>query len=277
MLSQWAGFPAVVTRFYLEPRPLATHIRSSGYIYRKEDFKKALNWVKAIAEHFDRDTELVCVGLYLSEYVESVVLISFTSFKWSDADAMEALQPAEDSAPSGYLQSWFARPSSLEEQYNAQAMSNPEGHRWCCDNAYVKNDADVAEVLKEAFTTLPNRKTFALWFSMAPLSQRPLPDMAVSMQSDHYFASYTLWEDEKDDNYYQTWVRSVMQRLEPHTVGQYLGDSDFQVRNTKYWADGQGQKLMDIRKKWDPEGVLCGYLDRGDASGVNGLKNILQI
>ena len=139
----------------------------------------------------------------------------------------------------------------------------------------MKNDTDVAEVLEEAFTTLTNRKTFSLWFSMAPLSQRPLPDMAVSMQSDHYFASYTLWEDEKEDNYYQSWVRSMMKRMEPVTVGQYLGDSDFQVRNTKYWADEQGKKLMDIRKKWDPEGRLCGYLDREDRSGIDGLKNRL--
>lgn len=269
------GFPAVVTRYHLRPRPLPTHLRSSGFIYPKEKFKTVLNWVKSAAETFDEDTEIVCVGLYHPDYSESVVLVSFTSFKWSDAAAIEASRPAEASAPDGYLQKWFNRPTSLEQEYCAQAMANPAGHRWCCDNAYIDNEADTAEVLEDAFTTLPNRKTFALWFSMAPVSRRPLPDMAVSMQSDHYFALYTLWEDERDDDLYQSWVKSIMAKVGQSSVGQYLGDSDFQVRNTKYWADDQGAKLMNIRRKWDSEGRICGYLDKEDQSGVNGLKNQL--
>jgi len=170
---------------------------------------------------------------------------------------------------------WFARPTSLPQEYAAQAAANPEGHRYCADNAYIDNKADVAEVLEEAFTNLPSRKSFALWYSMAPTSRRPLPDMALSMQSDHYFAFYAIWEDEEDDQRIQTWVLDVMDRIAPHGVGQYLGDSDFQVRNTKYWANDQAKKLMEVRRKWDPEGRFCGYLDRGDGSGAKGLVNRL--
>jgi len=28
-----------------------------------------------------------------------------------------------------------------------------------------------------------------------------------------------------------------------------------------------------VRRKWDPQGRLCGYLDQGDKSGVEGLEN----
>lgn len=270
-----SGFPAVVTRFYLKPKPLPTHVRTSGYVFHKGDFKKVLNWIKSISATFDADTEIVCVGLFMPDYTESVVIVSFTSFKWSDSEAIGALQPAEASVPSGYLQKWFNRPTTLEKEYEMQGRANPEGHRYCADNVYVNNDSDVASVLEESFTTLPSRKSFALWFPMAPTSQKPLPDMAISMQSDHYFALYTIWEEEKDDERCQSWVKEVMSRIQPHSVGQYLGDSDFQVRNTKYWGEEQGNKLMEVRRKWDPQGTICGYLDEGDASGVNGLANVL--
>ncbi|KAL1595317.1 hypothetical protein SLS60_010008 [Paraconiothyrium brasiliense] len=270
------GFPAIVTRFYLQTKPLPSHIRGSGYIFPKNNFKEAMNWVKSIANTFDEDTEIVCVGLYLPDYAESVTLVSFTTFKGSDADAVTALQPVEDSVPNLYLQKWFSRPTSLQQEYVQQGLANPEDHRYCCDNVYLHNESNVEDVLEEAFTTLPSRKSFTLWFSMAPTSRRPLPDMALSMHSDHYLALYTIWEDEKDDQLCESWVRNVMNKIAPHSVGQYLGDSDFQVRNTKYWGEEQGKRLMQVRKKWNPEGRICGYLDNGDQSGAEGLPNILQ-
>ena len=167
------------------------------------------------------------------------------------------------------------QPTSLLKEYDDQARANPLRHRYTCDNAYIDNDADVTEVLRAAFTTLPTEsKAFALWYSMNPCSRRQLPDMALSMQSDHYLALYTIWKDEKDDNRCNSWVKDVMADVEKHSVGAYLGDSDFQVRRTKFWEDAQAQKLMKLRQKWDPQGTVCGYLDQGDKSGKNGLENI---
>lgn len=137
----------------------------------------------------------------------------------------------------------------------------------------MSNDADVTTVLEKAFTTLPHRKSFALWFSMAPGSRRAMPDMALSMQSDHYFALYTVWENESDDERCRNWVRDVMKDVAPSSEGAYLGDSDFQQRRTKFWTDEKAERLMVLRKKWDPKGVVCGYLDAGDRSGTEGLDN----
>ena len=67
-----------------------------------------------------------------------------------------------------------------------------------------------------------------------------------------------------------------MRTVKSHSVGAYLGDSDFQVRQTRYWADDNAKRLMKIRRKWDPHGLICGYLDAGDVSGVNGLTNAID-
>lgn len=39
------GFPAIVTRFYLQTLPKFTHMRSSAYIYEKKDYRKAFQWI----------------------------------------------------------------------------------------------------------------------------------------------------------------------------------------------------------------------------------------
>lgn len=194
--------------------------------------------------------------------------------KHTPEEAEKALAPAHASHPPGTLDEWFCQEDSLANQYTNQAKANPEGYRYCAENAFIENDADVAAVLEEAFTTLPHRKAFSLWYAMNPCSRRTLPDMALSVQSDHYLALYTVWDDAKDDERCQAWVRSVISRVERQSVGSYLGDSDFQVRQTHFWKEENGQRLMGVRRKWDPTGRICGYLDEGDRSGVDGLANV---
>ncbi|KAJ5735025.1 FAD binding domain protein [Penicillium malachiteum] len=247
------GFPAVVTRFHLSLLPYPKKgFRSSGYIYPMSMYRKAFDWILSITPSFDNDTEIAVISQYAEE---------------------EALRLAQETRPDGAVEEWFCKEDSLDEQYDNQERANPEKHRYCAENAYIKNDADVPAVLEEAFTTLPHRKAFALWYPMNPCSRRKLPDMALSLQSDHYFALYTVWEDESDDVRCQAWVKNVMKRVERHSVGAYLGDSDFQARKTKFWADDNAKRLMEIRRKWDPKGRVCGYLDQDDQSGTTGLTN----
>lgn len=203
------------------------------------------------------------------------ILSHWVTFQNTEESAILSLEHINDGHPPGAILESANKTTSVQCEYVDQLMANPEGHRYICDNAYINNDSNVTEVLRKSFTTLPEgSKAFSLYFSMNPCSRRQLPDMALSLQSDHYFALYTVWENEKDDDRCRTWVKDVMAGVERHSIGAYLGDSDFQVRRTRFWGDPQAKKLMDIRRKWDPEGTICGYLDVGDKSGTIGLENI---
>lgn len=273
----YLGFPGVVTKFHLRLKSYPKNgFRSSGYIYPIEMYREALSWVISISPDFDNDTEIAAISHYPEGSDEIRLFILFVTMKDEASESEKALRAAQETRPAGCVEEWFCKEDSLEEQYKNQAGANPEKHRYCADNAYIQNDADVPTVLEEAFTTLPHKKSFALWFAMNPCSRRKLPDMALSMQSDHYFALYTVWEDAHDDPRCQAWVRNVMKGVERHSVGAYLGDSDFQVRKTKFWADDNARRLMEIRRKWDPQGRICGYLDEGDLSGTRGLDNAHQ-
>lgn len=215
------------------------------------------------------------MGLRLPDREEPCTMSHFVTFQNSEEAAIVSLKHINDTRPPGALIENINQVTSLEKEYNDQAAANPEGHRYTAENAYVENDADVTEVLRKAFTTLPsNSKTFALWYAMNPCSRRSLQDMALSMQSDHYFALYTVWEKQEDDARCQGWVREVMAGVEKQSVGAYLGDSDFQVRRTRFWEGPNAKRLMELRRTWDPNGVICGYLDQGDKSGINGLENV---
>lgn len=236
-------------------------------------YKEAFNWVINITPTFDDSTEIVAVGQYPPGIDEICLFILFVTMKDTPEEAREALLPAQESRPAGTLQEWFCQDDNLDKEYDNQAAANPNNHRYCADNAYIHNNADVPTVLEEAYKTLPHKKAFALWYGMNPCSRRKLPDMALSMQSDHYFALYTIWEDERDDDRCRGWVRNIMKKVEKHSEGAYTGDSDFQVRRTRFWGSMQGKRLNQVRRKWDPEGRICGYLDAYDASGVDGLAN----
>jgi len=228
-----------------------------------------------MASECDESIEVVALSLRPDPAEDPVIMSHFVTFKDSDDEAISSLKKINDTHPPGAVMESMCKPTSLSLEYDDQACANPEKHRYTSDNAYIDNDANVTEVLRTAFNTLPkDSKTFALWYSMYPCSRRNLPDMALSMQSDHYFALYTVWEDRKDDERCNQWVKDVMKDVETQSIGAYLGDSDFQIRRSKFWDGSKARRLMEVRRKWDPQGFICGYLDKGDKSGVSGLENV---
>ncbi|PWY66735.1 FAD binding domain protein [Aspergillus heteromorphus CBS 117.55] len=268
------GFPGVVTQFHLELIPYRKlGFRSSGYVYPIRLYREAFDWVLSITPGFDGDTQILAVSYYPEGIDELCFFVSFLAMKHSPEEAEEALRPAQDSRPDGAMTEWFCQEDSLENQYSIEGKLNPEGHRYCSESAYICNDADVPAVLEDACKDLPHKKSYTLWYAVYPSSRRTLPDMAMSMRSDHYFALYAIWEDEKDDLRCQSWVANIIKKVQHHAVGSYLGDADFQVRQTKFWEDANAQRLMEIRREWDPQGTICGYLDKGDRSGAKGLEN----
>lgn len=267
------GFPAIVTRFHLKIRKQVPAMLSSTFVYPIEKYTEVMNWAINITPSYDKATEIVVVAATPSGIDQPCIIPLFVSFGQSKDQCEAALRLANSTRPEGFIVEDVNKPTSLADEYRDQANANPTGHRYCAENGYVKNDVDVAEVLKDAFTTLPTKKAFALWYAMAPCSRRELPDMALSMQSDHYFALYTIWKDRTDDDRCQEWVRKIMKDVAPQCEGAYLGDSDFQVRQTKFWTDEKAHKLMELRRRWDVSGRICGYLDHGDQAGVRGLLN----
>jgi FAD/FMN-containing dehydrogenase len=268
------GFFGVVTRFHLQTRPRPPQISHTVQIYSMVDFDEVMTWLQRMHHSVADTVEIVAIGMTPDDPAlphEPVLVVTALAFADNQDEALRVLAPFEDCpAIERALVRQYAKPSSLAEQRAEQIRANPEGHRWRVDNAWLQGEAEqVVPAIREAFAGLPNEKAFSIWFSMAPLRQ--LPDMAFSLQTDIYFATYVLWDDPEDDARYQDWVGDRMREVEPVTAGQYLGDSDLATRQVKFMADENWRRLNEIRAERDPDSLFVGYL-----AGPDGALNCNQ-
>jgi FAD/FMN-containing dehydrogenase len=263
------GFFGVVTRFHLRTLPRPAHLGLTVQAFALPDFDAVMTWLHE-THHLVEDTVEIVALTKTDPAIarDPVLLVTALALVDSDADAQRALAPFRDNpALDRALMVLDAVPTSIAEQRKRQLEDNPEGHRWAVDNAWLSGSAaEVVPAMRRAYTTLPHPKAFTIWFSMAPL--RALPDMAFSLQSEIYLASYVAWEDPADDERCRAWLDDVMGDLEPVTVGQYLGDSDLAHRQVRFMTDESWARLEAIRQVRDPHGRFVGHL-AGDAGPAN--------
>ncbi len=265
------GFFGVVVCFHLRSVPFPKALVASTYLYPLKHAQIILQWMQEIHATVSTNVEIVAIGqtaVIPSEISnpksEMVIIVHVLAFANSLEDGIKNLLPFETCPV--IKEAYVHRTNyitSFEEQIKLQLDANPEGHRWVVNNAWLDGSPEkVSKQIAPAFTTLPNAKAFSLWYSMAPL--RALPDMAFSLQSDIYFASYVIWENKEDDEKNKTWLKNIMKEIEPVTVGQYLGDSDFTVHQRKFIADKNFEKLQQIKKQRDPDNIFHSYLKNED-------------
>lgn len=255
------GFPGIVTRFHLRTLPRPEHLAQTVHAYSLDDFDEVMTWLHH--SHQDVADSVEIVALTKTDPALSpdpVLLVTALALVGSPAEGAAALAPFRHS-PVLDRALWVldAVPTTIEEQRARQLRDNPEGHRWAVDNAWLSGPAaEVVPAMRRAFTTLPHEKAFTIWFSMAPL--RSLPDMALSLQSEIYLASYVVWEDPAEDERSLGWLESVMSDLQPVTVGQYLGDSDLARRQLRFMSEDAWTRYQRILAARDPDGLFVGHL-----------------
>ena len=91
------------------------------------------------------------------------------------------------------------------------------------------------------------------------------PGMAISgFKTAHYLALYTICKGEEEDAACEEYVKEVIGGLKGRMEGSYIGDIDLVERVGRFFGREQGERLERVRREWDPEGRICGYLVRGD-------------
>lgn len=254
------GFPGVVTRFHLRTRPLPKAVTHTVHAYPLDLFDEVMTWLHG-THHTVADTvEIVALTQTPPGHETPVLLVTGVALTDTTGQGAAALAPLSAN-PHADRALWRvdAEPTTLAEQLEGQRTANPEGHRYLVDNAWLSGSAAaVVPAMRRAFTTHPVPGAFTIWFSMAPL--RELPDMAFSLQSEIYCATYVVYDDPSRDAELRGWLAAAMADLEPVTVGQYLGDSDFTRRRMRFMGESQWRRLERIRAGRDPGALFAGYL-----------------
>ncbi len=263
------GFPGVVTRFHLQTRPTPGHFAHTVQGFHLDDFDEVMTWLHDFHGAVADSVEIVALTKTDPRIAPGpVLLVTALAMVEDEAEAEQVLAPFRDNPV--LPRAIFVidnEPTTPEAERTRQLQDNPEGHRWAVDNAWLSGTArEVVPAMRRAYLTLPHPKAFTIWFSMAPL--RELPDMAFSVQSEIYLASYVCWEDEADDERHRAWLDAAMADLEPVTVGQYLGDSDLARRQVRFLSDEAWERLQRVCADRDPDRLFVGYL-----AGADGASN----
>lgn len=263
------SFPGVVTRFYLSTRPLPAAIAHTVQVYDQTDFGEVLTWLYGLHGSVSRNVEIVAIALTPPEHPRVPrFVVTALAFCDTRAEALEALEPFRTSpALSRAIFVKDAAESTLAEQRAEQERTNPRGARYRADNVWVHGKvSEIVERLGPLFTQLPNHETFTIWMSNAPM--RDLPDMAFSLQTEAYVASYVVSTDPDDDDRLGEWLAASMATAQPVTAGQYLGDSDMTRRQLRFMAGENFARLERVIEAWDPDGRFARYL-ANDSSTIN--------
>ncbi|WP_371552163.1 FAD-binding oxidoreductase [Streptomyces sp. NBC_00554] len=263
------GFFGVVTRFHLRTRPLPRHLAHTVHAYPLGLFDEVMTWLHGMHQTVSDLVEIVALTQTPPGHEGPVLLVTGVSMTDTPEQAAEALAPLHANPYADRaLFRVEAQPTTLAEQIRNQRLANPEGHRHLVDNAWLTGPAaKVVPAIRKAFTEQPTPQTFTIWFSMSPLRQ--LPDMAFSLQSEIYCATYVIHNDPERDAELRAWLDDAMALMRPITAGQYLGDSDFTVRQLKFMGDAQWRRLQEIRAVRDPKGLFAGYLSAGTVTNTN--------
>jgi len=256
------GFFGVVTRFHLRTFPQPAAMTHDTWMFELDELEPLLAWIDGLMPTLDRVVEPVIAATRLPRPAgPPVLLLHTTAMCETEDEARRMLAPLADCPIAERAISHERGPTSIEQENEAQALQNPEGHRYGVDCTWTDaRAAELAPLLRNLWSELPTEHSFSIWYGWAPA--RPLPDMAFSIEGRAYIATYAIWSDPADDARHADWVVRHTERLAALGKGVYLGDSDFTRRPDRFLSEANFRRLEEIRRRRDPEQLFCSYLIR---------------
>jgi FAD/FMN-containing dehydrogenase len=263
------GFFGVVVRFHLRTFPLAPCMMQDTWTFELEDLDELMAWIDDLLPRLDRVVEPVIAATRLPRPEGPPVLfLHTTAMCETPEEAERVLAPLADCPIADRAVAHECGRTTVEQENDAQAGQNPEGHRYAVDCTWTDaRAAELAPLLRDLWSQLPTEHSFAIWYGWAP--DKPLRDMAFSIEGHAYLATYAIWTDPADDDRHRDWVLAHTRRLAELGKGVYLGDTDFTRRPDRFMTDENFARLQQIRARRDPDGLFCSYLV-ADGATVNG-------
>ena len=255
------GFFGVITRFHLRTFARPAAMIQDTWMLELEDLEPLLVWIDGLLPSLDRVVEPVIAATRLPRPDGPPVLLLHTTAMCDTLEEAErVLAPLAECPIAGRAISHERGPTTIEAENEAQALQNPEDHRYAVDCTWTDaKAADLAPILREVWATLPTEHSFAIWYGWSRAD--PLPDMAFSIEGRAYLATYAIWSDPDDDERHSDWVvRHTRSLANAVGTGVYLGDTDFTHRPDRFLSEDNFRRLEEIRARRDPDGLFCSYL-----------------
>ncbi len=265
------GFFGVITRFHLRTYPRPAAMTHDTWTFELDELEPLLTWIDELLPALDRVVEPVIAATRLPRPEgPPVLLLHTTAMCETEEEAERVLAPLASCPIADRAIAHERGPTTIEEENAAQALQNPEGHRYGVDCTWTNaRAAELAPLLGTLWSELPTEHSFSIWYGWAPDPDRPRPDMAFSVEGRAYIATYAIWSDPADDERHRSWVVDRVGGLARLGTGVYLGDTDFTRRPDRFLSDENFRRLEEIRARRDPDRRFCSYLI-ADGAELNG-------
>ncbi|KAI1075206.1 FAD binding domain protein [Whalleya microplaca] len=255
-------FPAIVTRFYLKTRPLLPVYKQSRYVWPVIMYERIFSWLEELLTSLNEDVEVAMFRFVLPQPNQPGLVLHARAFGDSDEDVWEKLKPIIKTHPPGaFLADDFVN-TNFSEIYDLEKDNTPRGARYFSDSVFLKPGTDIVAICKEMFTGLKHPHAMASWIPMKTAARRTLPDMAMSIYSDHVVLLLTRYEDPGEDQEQMSWIIDYMRKLEPFIQGTFLGDANVSDRPSHYWSEEARERVLNVGREWDPSGRIRGIVLR---------------
>jgi FAD/FMN-containing dehydrogenase len=268
------GFFGVVTRYYLQVYALPKVIRTSTLTYRLEDADLVADWLPGMVRSLPPQVETDCFIVSAPPDAKEapagaprkLLIIAATTYADTEEDARRWLEPVADGPPAPDRKQDLNQPATFSSLYELTDRLFPEKRRYVVDmfssNASPK---DILMRLHEQILAMPSPESWVLLSLPAP---RPagapaLPDMAFSMSGSAVVGLHSIWQDPTQDGRSEQWVSETSRMLDPFKVNYYIGETDLTMgadRAPRSFASANWQRLQQLRKKYDAEGLFFDYL-----------------
>lgn len=264
------SFPGVVVSYELELKPLPA-VATSLYVFPVENANDVGVWIDETLTKIRSSVE-VCVliaggpmlGKALNFDAESTSYLAVwaAAYETGAAEAELALRPFREYPTQ--LRPVFgvhAERWQFDELFAVFDQFLPDGQRVHCDTAWTDEGiASTFAPLDSFVETSPSVGNHVLFFSTTP---RQLPDTNFSMLRQTGVTIYAVNEDPQTDDRNASWVRDGIRRLEPITVGHWLGEADLTAhpsRSRKSFSAENWSRARALRHKFDPDGRFADYI-----------------
>ncbi len=268
------GFFGVVTRYYLQVHPLPKVIRTSILTYKLEDADRVADWLPGLIRSLPPQVETDCfivsapaeAGGTPAAASPKLLIVAATTYADTEEDARRWLEPVADGPQTPDRKEELNRPATFSSLYKLTDPIFPENRRYVVDmfssNASPK---DLLTRLHEQILAMPSPESWVLLTlpSPRPAGTPALPDMAFSMSGSAVIGLHSIWQDPTQDARNEQWVRETSRMLDPFKVNYYIGETDLTMgadRAPRSFTPANWQRLQQLRKKYDPEGLFFDYL-----------------
>jgi FAD/FMN-containing dehydrogenase len=271
------GFPGIVVRFHLQTYPASAAMWHDTWTFALDDGPDLIAWLHTVLPALDRRVEPVVAATRLTNVPlrdgtphpgGTLLVLHTTCLADSDGEARDLLAVFATMPMADRSLGHAAGPTSIGAENLAQAAQNPDGHRYAVDCSWSNaTAATLAPLLDRVWRSLDTDHSFSIWYGWAP--RKALPDMAFSVEGNVYVATYLIYDDESDDERYQSMVHAMTADIaRSDGAGVYLGDTDFTRRHDRFLTEQNFARLQEIRRQRDPHGRFESYLCH-DAAGLN--------